>query len=151
MLQSPASAFEHNLASVRRAQEISLPLLLLVALLLPLDIAVRRLSLRRGDFAEARSWTAARLARPPATQSPSPVLGDLQRAKARAAVRVGRGTPDQRSEPMDSAPAEQPAVPPAARPPASSVERPTPAETRAAEGGDALARLRAAKERARRK
>jgi len=151
VLQSPSAAFEHNLASVRRAQEISLPLLLLATLLLPLDIAVRRLSLRRGDLSEARSWTAARLTRRPATEAVSPVLGDLQRAKARAAVRTARASPDAASAPPAARPVEQAPAPASARPPAAPVERPTPDQTPAAEQGDALARLRAAKQRARRK
>jgi Mg-chelatase subunit ChlD len=50
-LERPADAFAHNLAPVYSAREIALPLLLLALLLLPLDIGVRRLMLRRGDLA----------------------------------------------------------------------------------------------------
>lgn len=151
VLQSPSGAFEHNLASVRRAQEISLPLLLLAVLLLPLDIAIRRLSLRRGDFADARGWTAARLARRPAAEAVSPVLGDLQRAKARATVRAARGTASP-GEPLVSPPEQPATAPPSSRPPATPVERAAPAAQPEQLGdGDALSRLRAAKERARRK
>ena len=55
-LAQPADAFAHNLAPVYSAREIALPLLLLALLLLPLDIGVRRLILRRGDFGAARIW-----------------------------------------------------------------------------------------------
>ncbi len=151
LLETPAGVFEHNLAAVRRAQEISLPLMLLAALLLPLDIAVRRLGLRRRDFVEAGVWASGRLAARKAQQSaPSPVLGDLQRAKARAATRGARRN---EAEPPVSVAQETQAVPSwRASPP---VERPAPSETReVVEPGaadDPMARLRAAKERARRK
>jgi Ca-activated chloride channel family protein len=55
-LEQPADAFAHNLALVYSAREIALPLLLLALLLLPLDIAVRRLMLRRGDLGAATAW-----------------------------------------------------------------------------------------------
>lgn len=147
-LTTPAAAFAHNLSAVRRSQEISLPLLLLVVLLLPLDIAIRRLGLRRRDLGEGRAWVATRLSRRNAAQpvAADPVLGSLQRAKARANTRNRRAVDD-----------PPPVADPPQRRPAPQVERPTPTETRqAAESPpapseqDALARLRAAKERARR-
>ncbi len=52
VLTSSETVFEHNLSAVSRAQEIGFPLLLLVALLLPFDIGVRRLGLRRRDFTD---------------------------------------------------------------------------------------------------
>ncbi len=160
VLETPAAVFEHNLEAVRRAQEISLPLLLLAALLLPLDIAVRRLGLRRRDFVEARAWAVARVpARRAAQAAPAPVLGDLQRAKARATVRGARRNTAQTqlSIPAEELPAApEPAASPApARRGVAPVERPSAAETRQAADAapaedDALARLRAAKDRARR-
>lgn len=153
-LTNPAAVFEHNLTAVRRSQEISLPLLLLVALVLPLDIAVRRLGLRRRDVRDSRAWLAARLsARSAAQPTADPMLGSLQRAKARASTRNTRrpAAEEQPVQPLPEAPA-------ATRRPAPPVERPSPAETRqaaeqapVADEQDALARLRAAKERARRK
>lgn len=152
VLDTPSRAFEHNLSAVRRSLEISLPLLLLVTLLLPLDIAVRRLGLRRRDFSEARTWAAQRVAaRRTQPAAVNPVLGDLQRAKARATLRGARrgGTAPPENTPDDPAVSAPPRRPP------RSVERPTPAETQqaasAASDDDPLARLRAAKERARRK
>src|SRR5919202_770607 len=88
-LQTPGTVFRHDLRAVQHAQGIGLPLLLLAVLLLPLDIGLRRLGLRRRDFAEARSAIMGRLHRGvmPETQ---PVLADLQRAKLRARARQER-------------------------------------------------------------
>jgi hypothetical protein len=55
-LDQPADAFAHNLAPVYSAREIALPLLLLALLLLPLDIGLRRLMLRRSDIDTATAW-----------------------------------------------------------------------------------------------
>lgn len=158
VLDTPASVFAHNLASVNRAQEISLPLLLLVALLLPLDIAIRRLSLRPRDFAEARAAIANRTVRRRAQPAAAPpVLGDLQRAKARASVRRSRRPADDPGIVAEAS--EQPQGNPPPRRVAPTIERPSVEETRRAaespppvtETDDPIARLRAAKERARRK
>jgi hypothetical protein len=99
-LEQPAEAFAHNLAPVYSAREIALPLLLLALLLLPLDIGIRRLMLRRGDFGAATAWMrTARLApEPPATPratkpargAPADQIERLRAAKARA-QRKARG------------------------------------------------------------
>ena len=66
-LDDGAQAWEHDLGTTTAATDL-LPWLLLLALLLwPLDVAVRRLSVSRSDFALAGAWTCgalARLARP---------------------------------------------------------------------------------------
>jgi Mg-chelatase subunit ChlD len=54
-LTSPEQDVDHNLTSVRQAQEIALPLLLLALLLLPLDIATRRFMLHRRELADLRT------------------------------------------------------------------------------------------------
>lgn len=164
LLQTPATVFTPNQSDVRRAREIAFPLLLVAVLLLPIDIAVRRLSLQRRDLAAARAWVAQRRARR-AQPVHEPLLGDLQRAKARAGSRW-RGpssetaaagappmTPERHTQPVAPAGSEpaQPAMP---RRPTPVVERPTAEETRPAPApadDDALARLRAAKARARRR
>jgi uncharacterized membrane protein len=125
------AAFAPVTARVTRAQEIGLPLLLLALCLLPLDIALRRLMLRRSDFVATRNRVMA--PRPAAVPAPpDPTLSRLQDAKRRAGERMGTIPP--------SAPAEQPA----------------PGEVKAtaaqpAPGEDPLERLRAAKARARRR
>jgi len=166
-IETSAAAFEHNLATVRRAQEISLPLLLLATLLLPLDIAVRRLSLRRRDWTEAQAWVAARTRRKAsAAAAPSAAMRDLQRAKARAAQRTNRSaepTPPSAAPPAQTAATTAPpsvsrrAAPVVERPSAEQTEQaahaspPVPAVPPATPDDDPLARLRAAKERARRR
>lgn len=159
VLETPGAVFRHDLRAVQHAREIGLPLLLLAALLLPLDIGVRRLGLRRRDFAESRAAIAARLPRR-ATPAVQPMLADLQRAKLRARARQERA-----AEPgLDPLSADSAAAAPAARmPTAGRVERPSPEETREATAsteaaattepgeGDPIARLRAAKARATRR
>ena len=115
-LAAPAAAFEHNLPSVSRAQEIALPLLLLALLLLPLDIAARRLLLRRADLEAAREWARARLPRRPVTPAADPTLARLGEAKRRAVERPRRG--------VSTAPG---ATRPTARP--RSAQRPPPRPT----------------------
>jgi Mg-chelatase subunit ChlD len=131
-LAQPTDAFAHTLAVVRRAQEIALPLLLLALLLLPLDIALRRLMLRRGDVAAA----GARLRGSPAPAAAAvlPQIDELRRAKARAAQRTTREAPP-------------PPLPPEQTP--SPRNRQPPAEIPAPD--DPIERLRAARERARRR
>jgi Ca-activated chloride channel homolog len=106
-LAQPADAFAHTLAPVYSAREIALPLLLLALLLLPIDIGVRRLMLRRGDVGAARAWlrtarlapeTAARQgeshATKPARGTPAEQIERLHAAKARARRKArGEETP----------------------------------------------------------
>lgn len=54
-LERSAAAFDPVAARVTQAQEIGLPLLILALCLLPLDIALRRLLLRRSDLAPFRA------------------------------------------------------------------------------------------------
>jgi Mg-chelatase subunit ChlD len=153
VVSSPSAAFNHNLDAVTRAQEIAFPLLLLAALLLPFDIGVRRLGLRRRDFAAAGLTVMGRIRRPAAPDAP-PVLGELQRAKLRAQARHTRAT-----TPVEPAAAPEPIV--ASRRAAPVVERPSAEETRRAveepaapspsADDDPMARLRAAKARAKRR
>lgn len=127
LLEQAEQAFEKNLASVSRAQEIALPLLLLALLLLPLDIAVRRLLLRRSDF-------TGPFARRQATSSQAPAsttLAGMQRARERSAARL-----DRRDKPSPTPPPFNP------DPPAASDN---------ANAEDRLARLREARERARKR
>jgi hypothetical protein len=132
-LTQPAEAFEHTLNGVSRAQEIALALLLLALLLLPLDIAVRRLMLRREDFTAASSWLRGVFGRPvPAPAVSAPHIDELRRAKSRAAQRIDR----------------RPPPPPPAEP---SHERAANKPPAAPSADDPMERLRAARERARRR
>lgn len=155
VLESPAAVFEHNVSAVSRAQEIGFPLLLLATLLLPFDIGVRRLGLRKRDWTDAQEKVLGRLRRSSGDEA-APVLGDLQRAKRRAQVRHTR-TADM--PPTEPAATPEPLMP---RRVATLPERPSPEETRRATdipavqpadvaSDDPMARLRAAKARAKRR
>lgn len=128
----PSEVFT-RLNQVFSAQEIAFPLLLLALILLPIDIALRRLMVRRSDFGPL--GTLAGRLRPAGTApvAPDPVLGRLRAARDQARRQMaGERTP--------LPPTPPPTLPPAPPPPAA-----------AAEGDEALARLRAAKERARKR
>ncbi len=152
-LEQPAQAFDHTLDAVRRAVPIDLLLLLLVIMVLPLDIAIRRLSLRRRDFAQLRERRAVQKR---AAAAPTATVANLQGAKARARGRWSSDSTEQ-----------TPAAPPVAEPrPATSAapsatkplgQQSTPQPSQSAppppspdEVTDPLERLRAAKNRARR-
>ncbi len=130
-LEDGAAAWDHNLGTTTAATDL-LPWLLLLALLLwPLDVAVRRVSVSRGDLALARSWSGARWRqwRGPARR-PEPV-GEMLAATRRAGGAESRAAlmrpsdgetspqtetpqPTMPPKPTPTAPKETPAVEPAA-------------------------------------
>jgi hypothetical protein len=132
----------HNLPSADRAREIWGTLLLIVALLFPLDVALRRVMLGPRDFAKAASWLRMRLpisVRGKRTDERERALGHLFRAREQVRQRRMRaetppapGGPPAQSTPGSPETSDAEPVPP---PPSSD---------------DALARLREAKKRARR-
>jgi uncharacterized membrane protein/Mg-chelatase subunit ChlD len=151
-LSEPLAAFLHNLPSAARAREIWTPILLVVALLFPLDIAIRRVMLGRGDLVKAGEWLRFRLLLPgrqPGPHKREPILGQLFEARNRARQRQGRqpeasapGTPTTASaQPKSSAAALSGEVSP---PEVEAQTEQPPAEA------DTLARLRSAKKRSRR-
>jgi hypothetical protein len=82
LADDPAGAFTHDLAAQAALTPIA-PLLLLVALLLlPFDVAVRRLLVTRSDLARARAALMRRSAE--AAREPSERLSSLLGAKERA-------------------------------------------------------------------
>lgn len=135
ILDDPAQAFSHDLAGVRRAQEITWPLLILALIILPFDIAVRRLLIRGKDL----KGIAARVA-PPKKEPPAPVVDErlsrLSAAKQRALSR-------------SSIPAQNASPPSATKAPGSSSVPPPDKAQPSPE--DSLARLREARDRARRR
>jgi Mg-chelatase subunit ChlD len=76
-LERPADAFARNLAPIYSSREIALPLLMLAMLLLPIDIAMRRLMLRRGDFGTLRLMRADQSSNdmPPTSRLRQPATG----------------------------------------------------------------------------
>jgi Mg-chelatase subunit ChlD len=139
-LSEPAAAFLRDLPAAGRASEVWPPLLLAAALLFPLDVALRRVILGPRDLRKAFAWLRARL---PATASQARrterALGRLFQARDRARERGTRPTAAPSPPPR---PAEMP-------PPAAGNPPPGPSSPGTSQQ-DALARLREAKERARR-
>ena len=86
----PADAFAHTLQAQRATRPIQSWLLLAAVLLLPFDIAIRRLVITKYDFQRARSRVTAwiNLRRPSAQLAPerSDRLAALMRAKDRAGL-----------------------------------------------------------------
>lgn len=60
-LAEPVAAFIHDLEATAKTNEIWQPLLLIVALLFPLDVAIRRVMLGRSDYEKVGNWLQARL------------------------------------------------------------------------------------------
>jgi hypothetical protein len=140
VLPEPVAAFIHNLPAADQAREIWASLLLIAALLFPLDVAVRRVMLGPEDFRKALAWLRARLPSRRARPARERTLGQLFRARDRARTR----RPPTLSNVERPAPSEPP--PPPTEPSEEREEgTPSPPTT-----DDALARLREAKRRARR-
>jgi hypothetical protein len=60
-LTEPVSAFLHNIDSTARVREIWQPLLLIVALVFPLDVTIRRMIFGRSDYRKSVYWAQSRL------------------------------------------------------------------------------------------
>lgn len=100
---APADAFAHTLEARPAVHPISFELLLAALLLVPLDVAVRRLLITRSDLARAR---AAAFPQRTAPHAVSEQMQSLKEAKART-----RQTLDQEAAAAPSAPAARPASP----------------------------------------
>ena len=161
---TPLDPWRHDLSATDRFTELWPALLVLALMLWPLDIALRRLSLGRREFAAVRGWVAGIGRRRRATARRSAtgegLLAARERAgssEARAAMLAG-SEPRVVSTPMTMpAPADQmvtvaPSVPGdgAAIPPSSPASSVAPgAAVSAVAPGDTIERLREAKRRAR--
>jgi Ca-activated chloride channel family protein len=160
-LAEPLAAFAHNLPAADSAREVWRGLLLAVALLFPLDVALRRVMLGPGDVKKAWNWARERLPlRRQAAGGEQRALGRLFEARRRVRERTerqrqdlegvrrprGRGTvAPTPPEPKESAVPDSKGV---RRPSGGGIVAPKPLGPR--EDEDALARLREAKRRARR-
>ncbi len=101
VLSEPGQVFD-RVRDARAAAELWPQLLLLAALLWPLDIASRRLRLSRTDWAALRD-AAAGLRRQRAKAGPAePLLGSLSAAKHRAGRRGAAGSPEEALAPASS-------------------------------------------------
>ena len=147
-LAEPLDAFLHDLPSADRAREIWRPLLLAVALLFPVDVAVRRLVLGRLDIREAIEWLRVHSPFPGrGAGEREPMLGQLFAARDRARVRRGRAASREPTE--ERMPAEVRAAPQGLARAEPQEDRPAGVDAAGPEE-DTLARLRRAKGRARR-
>lgn len=82
----PADVFTHDLKSTRGSRPIWPWLLLLAALLLPFDIAVRRLIITKQDLAKFREWITSRVRTESVQEAPiqdDPRMRALRKAKER--------------------------------------------------------------------
>lgn len=115
-LTDPEQVFTNPPLSAARAVETWPALLTLVALLFPLDVAIRRVVFGRADFERGWEWLADRLGlkRLPGAGAPrQPVLGQLFAARGRARQR----TSQRQETPPAAPPVASPVKPPPAQPP----------------------------------
>ncbi len=121
LLSNPAGAFARNLRADRASQPVWPWLLLLAAILLPFDIAVRRLVITRADLVRLAAWMGVGPRHVETAGPRTSAAGALFAAKERAAARAERPA---------ASPAPAPAIePPEAEPAAGipQIERTQPA------------------------
>jgi hypothetical protein len=134
-IDDPALAFAPIAKSATRAQPIWPALLLMAALLFPLDVAARRLRLTRQEWDKLAAWVS-RLTKPGGAIAAAPrprVLGDLFAARDRARPRV-QPAADKKAPPALTAPEtprERQESPPAPSSPEEMAERLRKARDRA--------------------
>jgi hypothetical protein len=159
-LDDPLAAFAPTRQPASQAWPLWPTLLLMAALLFPLDVAVRRLRVTAADWRHMVQWVRGRVPARDRTRRPGePVLlGDLfqarERARRRGARPVVEDPPPIRAQTTSGPP--QPEKPQPARPAAQAPARQEAAERkdkpgRPADAEDTLARLRQARDRARRR
>jgi uncharacterized membrane protein/Mg-chelatase subunit ChlD len=143
-LSEALSTFIHNLPAADFAREIWRPLLLVVALLFPLDVAVRRVMLTSADYNKAVSWISERL--PQRGQTPAErtkEMSSLFSARERARSRQARFVkPEKTPQTAGKEPPQD-----VQKKPTDSSEKPEPVQKEEV-SRDTLARLREAKKRA---
>jgi uncharacterized membrane protein/Mg-chelatase subunit ChlD len=142
-LNDMLETFLHNIPAADYAREIWRPLLLLVALLFPLDVAVRRVMLGSQDYRKASEWIMERSPfRRGRRLAESRVLGQLFQARERARKRQDRtDEPPPLEIPVKPRAGAEEKPSPSSSPPTT---RPQPSDE------NTLERLRKAKRRARR-
>ncbi len=120
---SPAVAFDHNLPSEATTRPIWPWLMLAAVLLLPVDIATRRLTITRYDMQRAWAALTGRIMPQAAPAERSPQVERLFAAKERAA---------ERQTVEKQPPPEQPAMSEPVAPPSTATERQQPSPGREA-------------------
>lgn len=138
------TVFAHDLNSVDNAREIWLRLLEVVALLFPIDVAIRRLTVKKKDLAQAYAWMRSRTTIRGTTIATQPrLLTGLFEARLRARQRSGASQAQGKQ-----LPAEKVSAPP------PNGTQPAPEDKLGPQNSDTsvdpLERLRQAKKRAKR-
>jgi hypothetical protein len=158
----------HDVPASIATQDLG-PLLVLLAMLLwPLDVGVRRLNVGRRDLTAGRAWIALRWARrrgsATRTAGSAAMLATRERAGGSSARTSLLSTPASQATPPSApperaTPAPPPSMPPASAPPAAGPPpgpatpagpATPPSAPSSAEPADTMARLRGARDRARR-
>jgi hypothetical protein len=135
-----------GLIPTENAREIWLPFLILAALLFPIDVAIRRLTWKKRDFAQAYAWMKARIPLRQSTEILQPrLLTGLFEARQRARQRTVAPPVTMKPAPGEKSPAPQQKE---AQP---ALKKQTEPQNRPETEIDALERLRQAKKRANRK
>jgi uncharacterized membrane protein len=140
----PASVFDHNLDAAPAAQPIWPWLTLVAALLLPLDVAARRLTLTRRDW--ARAWQRIRnyesgIGNEKGAPERAEGMAQLLRAKERAGGRGSRGAGER--PPITQPPvADERQTTADQRPTTATPQPPTPRAAQPLEEGTLAGRLR---------
>ncbi len=162
VIETPLDPWRHDLITTSRSTDLWPVLLVLALLLWPLDIALRRVSIGRREFAAAGAWVRAIPKRRRRMAARTAAGEGLFAARERATSRGLRAAIGHQGDPADvtatpdptvvpAAPATEPASAPATEPTsAPSDPAPvTPAIAPAVTPADTMARLRDAKRRAR--
>ncbi len=148
-LLDPKEVFTHNLPAAQSAREIWQSLLILAALLFPLDVAIRRLSIGKKDIVKARLWLSQRITLPARERLGQPrVLGQLFQARERARQSMRHEIPSPGEIDLTKPAEREESMEPSSSLPSKETEEPPVSEE--IQPGDSLARLREAKKRARR-
>lgn len=151
------AVWSHDVPATIAARELWPWLVILAMLLWPIDVGVRRLNIGRRDLVAARGWASARWTRrrgPVArTASSEQMLATRERATGSGTrATLVSTTPDRSASPPVTSPPSIVAAPKptAARAPASATPPPAPPSSTSSEPTDTMARLKDARDRARR-
>ncbi|HET9879672.1 MAG TPA: VWA domain-containing protein [Candidatus Limnocylindria bacterium] len=99
-----AAVWRHDIAADAFPTPIWPWLLLLAILLVPIDVGVRRVALTRGDLRRARAWVARRVGRGAAAPEAVPGLAELRAATQRRRSVTDRSSPSRTPEAPPTAP-----------------------------------------------
>ncbi len=135
LAEAPADVFAHNLGERQAATDIWESLLLLALLLLPLDVALRRLIITRGDLRRLRAYMGGGR---DATRSRQMQALFRARGRGRAATDYGDRPFAPRRPPRDRAPEPAPPPPPKPTQPEREPQFLEPPEEARNLGGDLL-------------